>query len=356
MPVYLDRTSSRRSQAHWKRPRRNAVESRESTTNYIDIGLINNMPDGALKATERQFLTLLDSASEGAVIRLSLYALPDLPRTEAGRRHIGTFYSGVEDLWNRRLDGLIVTGTEPRASNLTAEPYWNSLTKVLEWAEHNTHSTIGCCLAAHAAALYFDGVARRRLTEKRFGVFECAPVSDQPLMTGMPARFGMPHSRWNDLSENELTASGYSVLTRGKDAGVDAFVKQRKSLFVFFQGHPEYEANTLLLEYVRDVSRYLIRKQDKPPGMPQGYFDRDCMDALTALQERVPWEGHEDLRPHFQTALAGRNFTNQWGGAAAQIYRNWLKYLRVRKEESCKGIGWTRQVRPSSPMYAGSKR
>lgn len=347
MPVYLDRTSYRYHRAaHWKRPRRNAaVEFRESSANYIDIGLVNNMPDGALKATERQFLTLLDSASEDAMIRLSLYALPDVPRSEGGRRYIGTFYSGLEDLWNRRLDGLIVTGTEPRASNLTAEPYWKSLTQVLEWADHHTYSTIGSCLAAHGAALYFDGVERRRLSEKRFGVFPCVLVSDQLLTAGMPAHFWMPHSRWNDLSEDELRASGYSILTRGKDAGIDAFFKQRKSLFLFFQGHPEYEADTLLLEYARDVSRCLIRKQDTLPGMPRGYFDGDAMDAVIALQQRVPCEEHEALRAYFQTALAGRSCTNEWRAAAAHIYGNWLNYLRVRKEESPrrKGIGWTRE-------------
>ena len=29
------------------------------------------------------------------------------------------------------------------------------------------------------------------------------------------------------------------------------FLKQRKSLFVFFQGHLEYDSQTLLREYVR---------------------------------------------------------------------------------------------------------
>jgi homoserine O-succinyltransferase/O-acetyltransferase len=357
MPVYLDRTSSHHNRAaHWKRARRiSAVEFRESSANYIDIGLVNNMPDGALKATERQFVTLLDSASEGALIRLSLYALPDVPRTEAGRRHIGTFYSGVEELWNRRLDGLIVTGTEPRASNLTAEPYWKSLTEVLEWADHNTSSTIGSCLAAHAAALYFDGLERRRLSEKRFGLFQCGPVSDQYLTAGMPARFWMPHSRWNDLSENKLRAAGYSILTRGKDVGVDAFFKQKKSLFLFFQGHLEYEANTLLLEYVRDVLRYLNQRQDTLTGLPRCYFDEDIAETLTALQKRALCNRDEDLRICFQTALAARNLTNhltnKWRAAGARIYGNWLKYLRVRKEESQKrkGLGWNERVRVIAP-------
>ena len=47
------------------------------------------------------------------------------------------------------------------------------------------------------------------------------------------------------------------MLTRTADAGVDTFIKQQKSLFVFFQGHPEYESDTLLREYRRDVGRYI---------------------------------------------------------------------------------------------------
>jgi homoserine O-succinyltransferase len=103
------------------------------------------MPDGALEATERQFLALLDAAADGIVVRLTTYALPDIPRTERGRRHVESFYSPVSDLWSSHLDGLIVTGTEPRAQNLEDEPYWESLTRVLEWAEHHTHSTVWSC-------------------------------------------------------------------------------------------------------------------------------------------------------------------------------------------------------------------
>src|SRR5439155_880827 len=192
---------------------------------------------------------LLDAAADGMVVRLTFYALPDVPRTDAGRRHVRGAYSGVDDLWDSHLDGLIVTGTEPKAPNLKDEPYWESLIRVLEWAEHNTHSTVWSCLAAHAALLHMDGIDRRKLSDKRFGVFECARVSDHPLMAAAPSRLPMPHSRWNDLPEDALTSSGYRVLTRSEHAGVDAFVKQTKSLFVFFQGHPEYEANTWLLEY-----------------------------------------------------------------------------------------------------------
>src|SRR2546425_962795 len=108
------------------------IEFRESDPNCIDIGLINNMPDAALEATERQFLALLDAAADGIVVRLTPYALADVPRTDVGRRHVSSFYSEIGDLWDSHLDGLIVTGTEPRASNLKDEPYWRSLTRVLD--------------------------------------------------------------------------------------------------------------------------------------------------------------------------------------------------------------------------------
>jgi len=311
--------------------RKSPVEFRESEASFIHIGLVNNMPDAALKATERQFLALLDAAADGMVVRLTFYALSDVPRTDLARRHVSSFYSRIDDLWDRHLDGLIVTGTEPQAPNLMDEPYWGSLTKVLEWAEHNTHSTVWSCLAAHAALLHIDGIARRKFSEKRFGIFECERVSDHELTAGAPSRLQMPHSRWNGISEAALTSCGYRVLTRSEDVGVDTFVRQRKSLFVFFQGHPEYETNTLLLEYRRDIRRFLTRERDVYPTMPRGYFDEDAVDALEAVRERALSDRREELLKEFPTALVAGKITNTWSSTAARIYHNWLLYICAQK-------------------------
>src|SRR2546425_9716767 len=104
--------------------RTSPVAFRDADANCLEIGLVNNMPDAALEATERQFRALLDAAADGLVVRLTLYGLPDVPRTEWGRHHVSSFYSGIGDLWDRHHDGLIVTGTEPRAPDLRDEPYW----------------------------------------------------------------------------------------------------------------------------------------------------------------------------------------------------------------------------------------
>ena len=307
------------------------VRFRQSNPTYLDIGLVNNMPDAALDTTERQFRALLGAAAAGMAVRLTLYSLPEVPRTEFGRRQVSA-YSDLSGLWDSHLDGLIVTGAEPRAADLEDEPFWDSLTRVLEWAERNTHSTILSCLAAHAGILHFDGIARQPLDDKRFGVFECVRVTDHALTAAAPNRLQMPQSRWNGISEEALLACGYRVLTRSADAGVDSFVKQRNSLFVFFQGHPEYDATTLLLEYRRDIGRFLRRERDTYPTMPHGYFDQETVEALTVLRERALSDRREELLAEFPTAMAAGKVTNTWRSTAESLYRNWLLYIRAQKE------------------------
>jgi homoserine O-succinyltransferase len=326
----------------------------------LDIGIINNMPDGALESTERQFLTLLGAAADGVFVRVKFYALPGIPRSDSGQRHITSFYSDIDDLCDRRLDGLIVTGTEPRASSLINESYWPALARVLDWAEHNTYSAIWSCLAAHAAVLHIDGISRRRLRDKRFGLFECTRASDHLLMAGLAAPVLMPHSRWNDLREDELVEAGYLVLTRSPHAGVDAFVKQRRSLFVFFQGHPEYEADSLPLEYLRDIGRYLREESDEYPTMPYGYFGPETVEALTELAQEAMRDRREGLLANFPATLASHTDTWPWRTAAVSVYTSWLAYLCAMKQRLVQaprrrnGLGAEKEVLPTGSAVAAT--
>src|SRR5580658_6033263 len=132
----------------------------------IRLALINNMPDPALEDTELQFFDLLDIASGNVVVTLKLYSLTGIPRTDRGQQHLNSFYLGLDDLWNSQVDGVIVTGTEPKQPSLKDEPYWASLTNLFDWAEQTTISTVLSCLAAHASVLHGDGVNRHRLPDK----------------------------------------------------------------------------------------------------------------------------------------------------------------------------------------------
>lgn len=320
MPVLIDRAAS-------------GIGALQGSERFLDLGLINNMPDAALESTERQFIELLHSAAGDIPVRLRLLSLPDVPRSEAGRAHLGNGYAGIDDLCNDRLDGLIVTGTEPRASSLRDEPYWGSLTRVLEWANENTASTVWSCLAAHAAVLHMDGIRRQLLDEKCFGVFECARASDHPLMAGVPARIRIAHSRCNELQEQDLTSRGYTILTRSSQAGVDAFVKQGKSLFVFFQGHPEYDERALLREYRRDVGRFLRRERDTYPNMPLGYFDQAAANTLAAFRNAARAGRHEGLLDSFPLGFIEGRLGGADRASVVQLYRNWLSYLCAQKAQ-----------------------
>src|SRR5438045_2715186 len=326
MPVLLDRGPSGNAVAG---SRRTISASDIPASRGIQVALINNMPDGALEATERQFGALLGEASGDTVVRVKLFALPEVPRTEPARRYLGEAYRAIGDLWDSQPDGLIVTGTEPLAAALTDEPYWTALTRIADWAQYNGVSTIWSCLAAHAAVLHADGIRRRPLGEKKSGVFECRRMSDHPLVAGMPPRFGVPHSRCNDLDRDELTAGGYTILSESAQAGVDAFVKRSRGTFVFFQGHPEYDAGTLFREYRRDVARFLKGERDRYPAMPEGYFADPARERLTAFRDRALVARGAGLLADFPAVE--RDMANPWRAAATQIYSNWLSSLSVAK-------------------------
>jgi homoserine O-succinyltransferase len=245
---------------------------------------------------------------------------------------IGKHYSSLGDLWNNRLDGAIVTGTEPRAADLRDEPYWRSMVRLADWTERNTHSTLWSCLAAHAAVLHRDGIERRRLNMKLSGIYDCARVADHVLVDSLPADSRMPHSRWNDLPERDLRAGGYHVLTRSATTGADVFVKPGKSLSVFFQGHPEYDADSLILEYRRDIRRFLRGERDLYPAMPQGCFDETAAARLRDLEARARAGRSEAALAEFPAAIIASNPRNTWRAGAVGVYRNWLRYLGAQKE------------------------
>jgi homoserine O-succinyltransferase/O-acetyltransferase len=206
------------------------------------------------------------------------------------------------------------------------------LVKVLDWADRNTHSTILSCLSAHAAVLHFDGIERRRLEDKCFGVFECTWVSDHLLTSGAPSRFPMPHSRWNDIPDDQLMECGYRCLTRLSNGGVDSFVKKRSSLFVCFQGHPEYEADTLWLEYRRDVGRYLRRETEHYPSLPVNYLGAETTHEWTVFQERARRDRRSELLAGLAPILPPASYGSPWRAAAVPIYGNWLAYLCAQQE------------------------
>jgi homoserine O-succinyltransferase len=293
----------------------------------LEIGLLNNMPDAAMAATERQFSSLLQAAAAGAPVTLKLFALAGVPRGEAAEAHMRGRYHAAETLAAARLDGLIVTGAEPRAQELDQEPYWPALAEVIDWSHQSGMPTVWSCLAAHAAVQRLSRIRRQPLPAKLSGVFESQPAREDPLLAGVCSPLITPHSRQNGLVAEDLVEKGYRILTRSPDVGVDAFVRRGVGLSLYFQGHPEYDADSLKREYFRDVGRFLGGRRPHHPTTPSGSFDLAVEAALAELSLRARRRPDPKLAPLYAAILAKAAPTRTWRGSAVKVYRNWLRHV-----------------------------
>ena len=311
-----------------RRVRRGGVRDRGRR---LEIGLVNNMPDAAVAATERQFARLLEAASGEFDVALRLYALDEVPRAAETRVAMARTYHHPDHLRLRPPDALIITGAEPRTPNLAQEPYWKALTGLIDWADDHTISIVLSCLAAHAGVLHFDGVAREPMPAKCSGVFPLEIVGEHRLVAGMSGNYLVPHSRLNGLSERALAREGYFVLTRSPQIGVDLFVKQRGALFIFVQGHPEYDDDSLAREYRRDMARFLRGERPVPPALPENYYSAAATAALQAFARRAMSAPSPDLIAEFPTVGAMGPGDAPWRASGERLYANWIRLIADRK-------------------------
>ena len=302
----------------------NFAFGRRGTRATLNIGLVNNMPDPAMRGTELQFARLLKEAANGYDVRLHLFAMPEIPRGDVAASRMEGFYSDVAILPTAHMDALIITGAQPKKPDMREEPYWNALAHLVDWAEIGTISTLFSCLAAHAAVLHLDNIPRRPLPKKLSGVFPSLKAADDSLLAGIPGRSATPHSRRNGLWEGDLVERNYKVLARLTDGSVDVFVREGRSHFVFLQGHPEYGAETLGREYLRDVDRFMNGEIARP-AFPENYFDRVTENALAGLDARNA--GASD----YNEVVAGALPLQSWRNHTLRLFANWIGGNRCRK-------------------------
>ncbi|MEO6610194.1 MAG: homoserine O-succinyltransferase [Aestuariivirga sp.] len=289
----------------------------------LRIGLVNNMPDGALLATEQQFSQLVSEATGGR-IKLDLFYLPSLTRGEAGSQILRSRYRPVAELYRNGIDALIVTGNEPRAAKLDQEPYWHEMSALIDWARYNTASTFWSCLAAHAVVLHLDKIERQRLPAKRSGAFRCEL---QDKNTALPNSLVICHSRLNEVPKAGLKEAGYQIISENSTGEVDTFMKSTPSRFLFLQGHPEYSSLSLAKEYRRDVERYLNGTREDYPPMPENYFDEPATKLYARFQKDTEKHRSPDLMEAFPTPTLRNGLSSAMASSAAAIFAFWMKQI-----------------------------
>lgn len=311
------------------------TETRAGVPRPITVALVNNMPDSAFVDTENQFRRAAEVPG-GAEVNFELYTITDIPRSEAIAEVIESRYQGLDQLWRNPPDAMIVTGTEPTQVQLSYEPYWPYLARLLEWATASVPTTLLSCLASHASTLLFDGIERVSRTIKCSGVFH-GEVEDpyDPLAFGLPETVPFPHSRVNDVPEDALIDAGYRIVVGSGSSGAGWAVAARQQgdgLFVLCQGHPEYGTLSLLREYRRDVRRSLFGRGAVPyPTLPEGYLCPNAVATLGAFAERAAsrWADPRTLWASFPFDEVATSVENTWATPSATLYANWLSLARA---------------------------
>ncbi len=292
----------------------------------LHIGLLNMMPDKALEATERQFFRLVGESNQIARFYVHPFTVKELQRNEQGREHVEKYYKSFEQVQSDGLDALIITGANVVDPALDRQEFWSPLIEVVNWAYDNVTSILCSCLATHALLQFRYGQQRVPLPDKCWGVFSHR-VRDRshPLVAGVNTRFDVPHSRFNAVTPQQFAEAGLNVLVESDEIGVHLAASEDGLRLVLFQGHPEYDANSLLKEYKREVLRFMDGETDRYPPFPQNYFKLQTRAVLAEYRERVVAARNRGLElPPFPEQLISPSLDNTWHDSAESVINNWI--------------------------------
>lgn len=292
----------------------------------LHIGLLNMMPDAALEATERQFFRLIGESNQIAQFYLHPFSIPNLPRSASGQAHIDQYYESFEEIRKQGLDALIITGANVTEPELANEPFWQPLIEVIDWAYENVTSTLCSCLTTHAVLEFRYAQKRRALGFKRWGVYSHKVLNRQhPLVAGVNTRFDVPHSRFNQIDRQQFDDAGLHVLVESSLAGVHLAVSEDLFRLVFFQGHPEYDAISLLKEYKREVVRYYHHEIGEYPPFPEHYLPAQSQAILNEYRKQLQSARQvEKPLPEFPEKVLLPHIDNTWHDSAEAIINNWI--------------------------------
>ncbi|SFE36946.1 homoserine O-acetyltransferase MetA [Alteribacillus iranensis] len=259
-------------------------ESRAYTQDIrpLKILILNLMP--LKEQTETQILRMLGNTP----LQLDVSFIH--PNTHQSKNtpveHLAAFYKTIDEVSNRKFDGMIITGAPVETLPFEEVDYWDELTHILDWSKTNVTSTLHICWGAQAGLYYHYGVPKYRLDKKQFGVFEHR-VQNQHynLLRGFDDVFIAPHSRYTETRKEDVEkVEALDILAESDEAGL-YLIAEKSGKQIFVTGHGEYDRETLGDEFVRDRERGLNTE------LPENYFPDNNPEKKPPLR----WRAHSNL-------------------------------------------------------------
>lgn len=256
----------------------------------LNVLILNLMPTKIV--TETQILRKLSNTP--LQVRVELLQTASYQSQHTDEAHLDSFYTTFDRVRERNYDGLIITGAPVENMEFSQVAYWDELCEIMTWSKSHVHSTLHICWGAQAGLYFHHHIEKRTLPHKLFGVYEHRVLKpSSPLFRGFDDVFLAPHSRYTEVWEEDIRACpDLELLSTSSAAGVFA-VKTADSRQFFIMGHPEYDPDTLSLEYWRDVNKGL------DIAVPANYFPEDDPTRTPIVR---------------------------WRSAGQLLYTNWLNY------------------------------
>lgn len=233
----------------------------------LSVLILNLMPTKIV--TETQLLRKLSNTPLQIDVELLQTATYTSKHTSPG--HLGKFYQTFDQVRHRKFDGLIITGAPLDYVKCEDTVYWEEVCEIMEWSKTHVHCTFHLCWGAYAGLYYHYGIEKLDMPRKLFGIYPhkiMKPTS--PLFRGFDECFYAPHSRATDVRVSDVEKVPELEILALTEDGSLAMAKTKDSRQFFVTCHPEYDWNTLLLEYERDMAKGLTTVD-----LPVNYFPDD---------------------------------------------------------------------------------
>lgn len=248
----------------------------------LNLLFLNLMPKKI--NTEIQYMRKLSNTP--LQVNITLLRVDDHISKLTPREHMDNFYKSFSEIKDQNFDGMIVTGAALDQIEFADVTYWEALKKILLWSSKHVTSTLFSCWGVAAALKVFYNIDIIFRDKKLSGIYnEKLSEEIDTLTRGFDDVFKAPISRYCEFPLDVINEkTNIKVLASSEETGLYLGVSP-DGRQVYVSGHPEYDSDTLLQEYTRDIAA------GKNPSIPVDYFPNND-PAKTPL---CTWRGHASL-------------------------------------------------------------
>ena len=115
----------------------------------IEIGILNLMP---LKE-DNELQTLRSLSNTPLQVNVTFMTVSSHESAHTSQKHLNQFYVTLDDIRDRNLDGLIITGAPVEQMDFEEVDYWDEVCEIMDWDPDYRYKVLGKMVQANGKSL-----------------------------------------------------------------------------------------------------------------------------------------------------------------------------------------------------------